>query len=114
VNEDWLVQFRGWVYGAGFGFQLGLGVITIVTISAVYAVLLAAVMTGSPAGGALIGLAFGLVRGATILGAARIRHPEQLLRLDATLRRWDRPSRRLAIAAEVALALVLLTLVIAP
>src|SRR3954452_5946826 len=31
VNEDWLGRYRGWFYGAGFGFQLGLGVATIVT-----------------------------------------------------------------------------------
>ena len=28
VNEDWLVEFRGWVYGFGFGAQLGAGVAT--------------------------------------------------------------------------------------
>src|SRR5436305_15262280 len=26
VNERWLDEFRGWVYGLGFGAQLGLGV----------------------------------------------------------------------------------------
>ena len=31
VNEVWLTAFRGWVYGLGFGFQLGLGIATIVT-----------------------------------------------------------------------------------
>src|SRR3989442_3008088 len=30
VNEDWLQRYRGWVYGLGFGFQLGLGVATVV------------------------------------------------------------------------------------
>ena len=25
VNEDWLVAYRSWVYGAGFGVQLGAG-----------------------------------------------------------------------------------------
>src|SRR5439155_21261498 len=38
VNEEWLGRYRGWVYGAGFGLQLGLGVATIVTTSAVYSV----------------------------------------------------------------------------
>src|SRR6266508_6222145 len=37
VNEDWLHRYRGWVYGAGFGAQLGLGAVTIVTSSSVYA-----------------------------------------------------------------------------
>src|SRR4051794_33369808 len=29
VNEEWLREYRGWVYGAGFGGQLGVGVATI-------------------------------------------------------------------------------------
>src|SRR5579871_5214858 len=37
VNEDWLVRYRSWVYGGGFGFQLGLGVATFVPTAAVYA-----------------------------------------------------------------------------
>src|SRR5436190_12077859 len=36
VNEDWLTRYRGWVYGGAFGLQLGTGVVTIVTGSAVY------------------------------------------------------------------------------
>src|SRR5205807_4975549 len=39
VNEDWLREYRGWVYGLGFGLQLGLGVSTIVTTAAVYVTL---------------------------------------------------------------------------
>src|SRR4051812_19596044 len=42
VNEDWLGRYRGWVVGAGFGAQLGVGVATIVTTSAVYAPIAAA------------------------------------------------------------------------
>src|SRR6187399_256549 len=29
VDERWLGAYRGWVYGAGYGIQLGLGVVTI-------------------------------------------------------------------------------------
>src|SRR3712207_4960816 len=29
VDEQWLEQYRGWVYGVSFGFQLGLGVVTV-------------------------------------------------------------------------------------
>src|SRR5687768_2664330 len=47
VNEDWLGVYRGWVCGAGFGLQLGLGVVTIVTTAAVYVVLIAAALSGS-------------------------------------------------------------------
>ena len=48
VNEQWLHRYRGWVYGAGFGIQLGAGVATIVSTSAVYCVLASAVLLGSP------------------------------------------------------------------
>ena len=36
VNEDWMVTYRGWVYGVGFGAQLGLGFITLVACAAIY------------------------------------------------------------------------------
>src|SRR6478735_3525117 len=35
VDENWLSGYRGWVYGVGFGTQLGFGVVTIVTSSTV-------------------------------------------------------------------------------
>jgi hypothetical protein len=104
VNEEWLGRYRGWVYGVGFGFQLGLGVVTIVTTAAVYVAFAAAVLSRSALIGAVIGGTFGLSRAGTILAAAPVHHPHGLLRLDARLRRWDRPSRRLVIALEFVLA----------
>src|SRR5436190_5073676 len=53
VNEAWLQRYRGWVYGAGFGLQLGLGVTTIVSTAAVYAAGAAALLAEA----ALIALA---------------------------------------------------------
>src|SRR3954451_14163894 len=53
VNEDWLTQYRGWVYGVGFGFQLGLGVVTIVTTAAVYLTWVAALVVADPVVGAV-------------------------------------------------------------
>src|SRR4051812_23628790 len=37
VDENWLTTYRGWIYGLGFGAQLGFGLATIVTTAAVYA-----------------------------------------------------------------------------
>ena len=85
----------------------------IVTVSAVYGVAAAAFLSGSGGAGAIIGSAFGLIRAGTILVGAPVRDPDHLMRVDARLRRWDRPSRRIAIAAEVALALSALVLVLA-
>jgi hypothetical protein len=106
VNERWLDEFRGWVYGLGFGAQLGLGVTTIVSSAATYVAMLAAFLTGSVGGGALVLGCFGLVRGLTPLAAARVRRPEQLMSMHARLERWRGPMSRAA-PALLACAFVL-------
>src|SRR5919199_1056164 len=58
VDKDWLDRYRGWVVGVGFGFQLGLGVVTIVTTAAVYLTFALATLTGSAAAGAPVGATF--------------------------------------------------------
>src|SRR3954451_7901310 len=80
VDESWLYRYRGGVYGFGYGAQLGLGVVTLVTGSAVYVVLGAAFATASPAAGAAIGLAAGIMRGATLLSPWPIRDTARLVR----------------------------------
>lgn len=103
VDEQWLPRYRGWVTGVGFGFQLGLGVVTIVTTAFTYVTFAAAALSGSAAGGALIGAAFGLLRGGTILVGAGVDSPERLVQLDTRLRRWERPTQRALVAAQVVL-----------
>ena len=72
VDERWLQKYRGWVYGFGFGVQLGTGLATIVSSAAVYLMLVAAVLTHSVAAGTIIGAVFGSVRGLSILLARRV------------------------------------------
>ena len=103
VNEAWLGRYRGWVYGAGFGIQLGLGVTTIVSTAAVYATGAAAFLAGSSAAGALVGGAFGLARAATLLAAGGVDEPAALAALDRRLAAWERPARVAALVAEAAL-----------
>src|SRR5579872_1550322 len=62
VDEDWLTRYRGWVYGVGFGAQLGVGVVTVVTTATVYAWLVAAALAGSVVAGVVVGVAFGAAR----------------------------------------------------
>ncbi len=81
VDERWLDEFRGWVYGLGYGAQLGLGVSTVVSSAATYAALLAALLCADPGAGAVILGLYGAIRGLTPLLAARVRSPDQLLRL---------------------------------
>lgn len=113
VNEDWLTTYRGWVYGAGFGVQLGLGVVTIVTTAAVYLAVAFAVLSGSVARGAVIGITFGLLRGLAILPVARVTDAACLRRFH---RRFDHRARLVTVlsaAAQGALALVALALTLA-
>jgi sulfite exporter TauE/SafE len=91
VNERWLDQYRGWVYGLGFGAQLGLGITTIVSSAATYVALFAAFLAGDAGRGALIAGVFGLVRGLTPLAAAHVRRPDQLLTLHRQLARLRAP-----------------------
>jgi hypothetical protein len=104
VDERWLDSYRGWVYGLGFGGQLGFGVATVVASAALYLALLAAVLSGGPGAGAAVLGTFGLVRGLSPLAAARVRLPHQLVALHAALSRWRAPARRAGLAATAAIA----------
>lgn len=107
VDERWLTTYRGWVYGAGFGFQLGAGVLTRIATAATHLVLVAAAATGSLRSGALVGVTFGTVRALPILLAGRHRDPASLnafhQRMEAVAPAADR-----ATSAVVALATAVL------
>jgi hypothetical protein len=79
VNEDWLSEFRGWVYGFGFGVQLGAGVATYITSAAVLLWLSTIMLSGSLAGSVLIGATFGLTRGLSLVPARSIDSPARLV-----------------------------------
>src|SRR5438105_15872190 len=72
VDERWLHKYRGWVYGVGFGVQLGAALTTIVSSAAVYLMVVAAVLTRALVAGAVIGVVVGSVRGMSILAARRV------------------------------------------
>ncbi|MGB0096775.1 MAG: hypothetical protein WBP81_30075, partial [Solirubrobacteraceae bacterium] len=65
VNERWLDQYRGWVYGLGYGGQLGIGLTTVVTSAATYVAVVAALLSADAAGGALVIGCYGAIRGLT-------------------------------------------------
>lgn len=100
VNEDWLDEYRGWVYGIGFGFQLGLGWTTIITTSLIYLTFGLAAVTASPALGAIIGLTFGLSRSLPILLGVRIQNPRQLLEFHKQMDAWRPRVTKLAAATQ--------------
>ena len=106
VDERWLTTYRGWVYGAGFGFQLGCGVVTIVPSAVTYAVLVAEVLTASWLHGLIIGGAFGLVRSVPLLLAGRLRTPAALYEVIRRVTESEPLAHRAAIAGQVVVALV--------
>jgi hypothetical protein len=106
VDERWLERYRGWVYGLGFGAQLGVGVTTVVSSAATYVTLIAALLSASAGQGALIVGCFGCVRGLTLLAAAGVQRPDQLLALHRRFERLQPPIARLG-AAVLCAAVVL-------
>lgn len=110
VNENWLQRYRGWVYGLGFGVQLGTGFATIMTTAAVPLTFAFAVSSGTVAGGALIGATFGLARGLMVLPARRVRDPQGLVslhrRISATAGVAGKATTGVIAAAVLACALV--------
>lgn len=78
VNETWIGAFRGWIYGGGFGLQLGAGFLTYMVTWGVLAMFLAEILTTSPGRGALVGGVFGLGRSATLLIAGYVDRPSRL------------------------------------
>lgn len=88
VNERWLDEYRGWVYGLGFGFQLGLGAATYITTAAVYAAAIAAILTASPLQGLAVGICFGAVRALPLVAGVRLTTPGSIRGMHALLQRY--------------------------
>jgi len=90
VNERWLDAYRPWVYGAGFGFQIGCGVATYITTAAVYLTVVLAGLTGRPVAALAVGLVFGAVRGAAVTLTWRTATPAALLAFHQRFAGWRR------------------------
>ena len=85
VNEDWLVAYRSWVYGAGFGLQLGAAVATVVNTALVPLFMLAALLAGDMTAGLAIGAAFGAARAGSMALSSGVRTTDDLRRLHRRL-----------------------------
>ncbi|MEZ5165247.1 MAG: hypothetical protein R2695_01700 [Acidimicrobiales bacterium] len=72
VDERWLTSYRGWVYGFGFGAQLGFGLVTVVNTALMAAVVVAGILVSAPAA-LLLGALYGAVRAAGAVGGGRVR-----------------------------------------
>lgn len=112
VNEDWLTRYRGWVYGLGFGFQLGLGFVTIVPTAGIYAMFILAVVSGSLWTGMAIGLTFGLVRSVMILMNFDAHTPQALRASHRRLAAAGDVVRHTAVVAQGGLAVMMMGVLI--
>jgi hypothetical protein len=106
VDEDWLRTYRSWVYGAGFGVQIGAGLATYIMTAATWVMVALAAFT-SPVTALLVGAVFGAVRGLMVLLGAVARTPLALRNLHRAIDRLDAPSLAVAMAAQAAVAIAL-------
>ncbi len=106
VNEGWLGQYRAWVYGGGFGWQIGVGLATYVTTAAVYLMLALAALTASPlaAFGAVTG--FGLVRGVAVFLGRSLTTTERMLSLHRRLEELLPLAQRAIVGVQAAVLAV--------
>ena len=94
--------YRGCVYGFAWGFELGIGVVTIVTSATVYLVYGLAFLSGSWSYGLVIGATFGLSRGLVILDGAGVHTPDRLTAFHRRLQRGAPLARAATVGADAA------------
>jgi hypothetical protein len=113
VNEDWLSNYRSWVYGGGFGWQIGAGITTYVMTAAVPLLIVVGALSARPWAGVAFGASFGLTRGLAVLSGARLRTPTALYAFHRRFAARAEPVRRAVIGVELAVATVA-TWIVAP
>lgn len=106
VNERWLDQYRAWVYGSGFGWQIGVGLATYIMTAAVYLTIALAALTSDPLVAFGIAVLFGLVRGMAVLLGARLDTPDALRAFHRRFDELAQPVRLAVIGVQFAVAAV--------
>ena len=104
VNERWLDRYRPWVYGAGFGWQIGTGLCTYITTAAVYLTVVLGALTGRPALALSVGTFFGFLRGMAVLLTRHLADPSELRAFHRRFLEVGPVAGRLVIGVELASA----------
>jgi hypothetical protein len=104
VNERWLDRYRSWVYGAGFGWQIGCGLATYITSAAVYLMMVLAALTGRPVVALAVGTGFGFLRGLAVLLTRHLHEPVALLDFHRRFFELGPWADRLVVGVELASA----------
>ncbi len=106
VNEYWLGRYRAWVYGSGFGWQIGTGLTTYIMTAAVFLTVALGALGASPLAALLVGIAFGLTRGLAVLLTARLRTTAELFALHRRFDALTEPVRRAVIMVQLLVAVI--------
>jgi hypothetical protein len=102
VDDRWLTRYRPWVYGLGFGWQIGVGLATYVMTAGVLLVGAFGALSGSPVLALLLGSVFGAGRGSSVLLTRRAQAPDALRDLHRWLDRIGPAVARIVVALEAA------------
>ena len=94
VNEYWLAKYRAWVYGSGFGWQIGAGVTTYIMTAAVFVTIGFGALSAGPWAALAIGITFGTARGLAVLLTARLRTTSELFAMHRRFDALGEPVRR--------------------
>lgn len=103
VNEDWLAAFRRWVYGFGYGIQLGIAPMTVMSTALVPVLMLSMFLADDAGAGLLMGALFGGVRALSVTLGRGVRTAQDLRRLH---RRLDEMEGRVRLMGAVSAALL--------
>lgn len=114
VDDAWLSTYRAWVYGSGFGWQIGAGLTTYIMTAGVALTVVLAVLTGDPQTALALGCAFGLARGLVVLLGAGLRSPAALGALHERLDTLEAPVRWAVVAVQAAVALAVVATATSP
>ncbi|MDA8340956.1 MAG: hypothetical protein M0007_01835 [Actinomycetota bacterium] len=107
VNERWLDRYRSWVYGLGFGWQIGVGLATYLVTAAVYLTVVLAALTRAPAQAFAVGVLFGTARGAAVFLGSGITDTSRLVSFHRTFTGLGPRSAAVVHGAEAVAAAVL-------
>ncbi len=106
VNEYWLGKYRAWVYGSGFGWQIGAGITTYIMTAAVFVTIGLGALSAGPWAALAIGVVFGTTRGLAVLLTARLRTTSELYAMHRRFDALGEPVRRAVIGVQLAVAVV--------
>ena len=106
VDENWLTKYRSWVYGFGFGAQLGVGLATVVNTALVPVLFVAATLVDDVVVATMVGVVFGATRGFTVLLSATVRSPDEPRDLHRRIDEFDVRVRMAGALSSLSLGVV--------